>query len=695
MPPEELPSRLQQISSRCLLEVFSSLHYVLSQGAVVDAKDAAGDTPMHLAARMRFPNVVATLLNLGANPLLQNNDGDTPMHVAARAGCTSSVAHFVDTGVCVTTKGFGGDTPLHLASSSGDALCVQMLLEAGGDIQAQTDNGWTLLRKAASAQTSGALVYLLDQGKGELRQTLDGVGNLLHTAAYHGSTATMQVLVDRGLEVDSTIASSAETVLHNAAQNGQATSVKWLLDHGASLDVQDVAGMHPLVSAITRDTRNLEDDDRIARSVLQAVAETVDGEGSFSVVWEGMGLLHLASARGRPTCANFLLSRGAGVDSKTNDTDEHTPMHLATMNNRTNLAGVLANAGANMDARDAAGKTPLHLAAAIEAGLDMATLLLDLGASCDIADNRGKTPLLAAAKLGHLACCSLLVARGADMTHRDVQGENALGASLVGPRSSRKSREAVMKLLIDLGCPVEEAEVDAASRGRLTGSFAKAITARMSGGTSARQLVKASNMACKTAGAVVNVGQHLGGRASSGMVGPAVSMMAVRISTESAPTFSKRRRRAPRRRSESASKMSPREPASGKVYFVDTLRLRRAVSHLEGPDEVSKCLLLKLLLPSPAVWAESFRGASGGRGEMSGPVVDESNTDSESGRSGSAGPSRAPSPQPATSMVPHVELSCNGDDFDEAGFEAVMEYLTTGQVRLFVYHRRRCPRILE
>ena len=325
-----------------------------------------------------------------------------------------------------------------------------------------------------------------------------------------------------------------------------------------------------------------------------------------------------------------------------------------------------------MDIADVAGKTPLHLASANEAGLEVATLLLDLGASCDIADSDGRTPLVTAAKLGHLACCSLLVGRGADMTHSDIRGENALGASLVGTRSSLKRREAVMKLLMGLGCPIGEAEVDAASRGGLAGSFAEAITARMNDGTSTRQLVKASNMACSAANAAM-VGAPSGTTAA---------LMAVRILSEPKPRFSKRPRRPSPGDEELAAKMPLGEPTSGKLYYVDGSRLRRAVSHLEGPDEVNKCLLLKLLLPLRTCWAESYRGAIGQTGEEGSPTALRPVAASQSGRLGSAGPSCPPCSQPATPLVSNVELSCNGEDFDEAGFEAVMEYLSTGQVRL-------------
>ena len=66
------------------------------------------------------------------------------------------------------------------------------------------------------------------------------------------------------------------------------------------------------------------------------------------------------------------------------------------------------------------------------------------------------------------------------------------------------------------------------------------------------------------------------------------------------------------------------------------------------------------------------------------PVVHRNVVDSRSGCPGpaeSSGVLRPQNPEPAVTLVSNVELSYNRDDFDETGFEAVMEYLSTGQVR--------------
>lgn len=46
-----------------------------SQGALVDATDDDGETPMHTAASLGLDKVVAVLLHLGADQLLRNANG--------------------------------------------------------------------------------------------------------------------------------------------------------------------------------------------------------------------------------------------------------------------------------------------------------------------------------------------------------------------------------------------------------------------------------------------------------------------------------------------------------------------------------------------------------------------------------------------------------------------------------------------
>jgi hypothetical protein len=75
------------------------------------------------------------------------------------------------------------------------------------------------------------------------------------------------------------------------------------------------------------------------------------------------------------------------------------------------------------------GATPLHLAAGW-GHKDVAQLLLDFKAVVDARNNHGYTPLYVAARSGHKDVVELLLANGADVNAKDNDGQTPLGAVL-------------------------------------------------------------------------------------------------------------------------------------------------------------------------------------------------------------------------------------------------------------------------
>ncbi len=127
-----------------------------------------------------------------------------------------------------------------------------------------------------------------------------------------------------------------------------------------------------------------------------------------------------AAMRGDVEAVRTLLSQGADVNAARGD--GMTALHWAAERGDSDLAGMLIQAGANLDpVTRIGGYTPLHVAA--RAGSpEVVRLLAEAGADVEIrAANSGATALHLASAAGDVASIGFLLERGADPDAREHQ----------------------------------------------------------------------------------------------------------------------------------------------------------------------------------------------------------------------------------------------------------------------------------
>lgn len=98
---------------------------------------------------------------------------------------------------------------------------------------------------------------------------------------------------------------------------------------------------------------------------------------------------------------------------------------LAALKGETGLVIELLKAGADPDARDGQGRTPL-LEAAFGGHIDTLSALLEAGADPNARDPDGWSPLMEAASKGRFEVVKLLLAAGADANATNREGRSAL-----------------------------------------------------------------------------------------------------------------------------------------------------------------------------------------------------------------------------------------------------------------------------
>lgn len=129
---------------------------------------------------------------------------------------------------------------------------------------------------------------------------------------------------------------------------------------------------------------------------------------------------------GDPAFVDLFVRAGTNIHKE--DALGNPPIIAALKKGYTVIARILLNAGADPNARDRLGLTPLLLACgkSTRGYKELAEMLIAKGAEIQVRDRLGWTPLLLALSGGTVEIVERLIERGADLNVRNRDGESPL-----------------------------------------------------------------------------------------------------------------------------------------------------------------------------------------------------------------------------------------------------------------------------
>ena len=298
-----------------------------------------------------FLRAATALLDAGADPNTGFwTTGQFPERETALYGA-AGVAHHAELTRLLVERGADpndGEAVYH-SPETRDNAAMKVLVETGK--LTPESLSLMLIRKHDWHDYDG-VKYLLERGVDPNYQRERGWIPIHHAVARNNSQQIIKLLLDHG--ADPRVRKDGATAIERAARKGRGDLLKLFAERGFPIELR---GVDRLIAACAMDDgrRVREIQERDPQLVRELLAQGPTLLAEFAGTWNTAGVQHLLDL-GVPVNARY-----AG-DGYFDIAGESTALHVAAWQSRPDLVKVLIDRGADVNAKDGKGRTPLLLA---------------------------------------------------------------------------------------------------------------------------------------------------------------------------------------------------------------------------------------------------------------------------------------------------------------------------------------------
>jgi ankyrin repeat protein len=188
-------------------------------------------------------DVLKLLINAGADLDKINIDGKTAAFIAAENGCNEVLKLLIDKKAY--SNDANGNTLLISAGIYGSGknenqATIELLLKSGFDINAQNNDGVSVLINATRCANYDVIEYLIKHGANINVQTKSGLTPLILASIDNRSEVVSLFLKEKAIL--NTMMKNGNTALMLAIINNNQDIAKLLIDNGADVNIKNTLG---------------------------------------------------------------------------------------------------------------------------------------------------------------------------------------------------------------------------------------------------------------------------------------------------------------------------------------------------------------------------------------------------------------------------------------------------------------------